>query len=238
MTCFRVLALLFFGATLTASAQLPVIEHDSRELREDNASLFGAFRLDETIPKMVQHTTLPLGQTVVADFDTDGRGRRVQFNKTDRAGLENILFEWSINCDAIVSARVIAANPYLCNDNHFICTDFEMEVTDVFYQKRHPFFLGSHFVLARPGGSLVLNGRPVTARDVVLSNMQEGERYLLFLHHQDSGIFLSLGNLSFELNGSTVISPHAGNGPLQLDEAQLTALVKQVVQRNPEAAKQ
>lgn len=99
---------------------------------------------------------------------------------TPEAFLKNLAAE----SDAIVVGSITDKSSQLTENGTFIFTDYDVVVEDVLKNSNaNNIQPHSNIVVTRPGGRILLQGRPITARDKNFKPFVIGGRYLLFLKY-------------------------------------------------------
>jgi hypothetical protein len=107
--------------------------------------------------------------------------------------------------DAIIRGRVVAKASQITEDDTFIFTDYDVEVTEVFgNNKTSPLATGRNIVVTRPGGKIVVDGIIVEVTDDhFLPLPVDGNEVVLFLHYiPETGAYQATRDTgSFQLDG-------------------------------------
>ena len=114
--------------------------------------------------------------------------------------------EWpACAADAIVLGTVKTSASQITEDQNFIFTDYVLLVQQVLKNNsRSPIQQEAEISVTRPGGAVLIGGKPVTAIDDSIPPLRRGKQYLLFLRYlpeTDSFASIETGE-SYELKGN------------------------------------
>jgi hypothetical protein len=114
----------------------------------------------------------------------------------------------------------------LTEDDNFIFTDYALSVEDIFKDNAaRSIQPGTQIIITRPGGTMHLNGRTMTAIDEAFQPLQPGSRYRLFLQFVPAtGAYrTSLGAGSYEFKNQLLIKLTAEALPANLEAGHAAA---------------
>jgi hypothetical protein len=137
--------------------------------------------------------------TVAADppleFDSDA-------SKQNTPSLESSF----CNADAVVVGTLGEESAYLNEDESFIFTEYQLNVSEVVRNnKAAPIKINDNVTVVRDGGTLSINGRVVRALTADFKPFKTGEQYVLFLRYlPTTGSYLAYLYGSFLLDKDTV----------------------------------
>ncbi len=103
--------------------------------------------------------------------------------------------------DAVLVGVVKTCSSALTEDEDFLFSDCETTVEQVLKDNAvAPLKVAGEIVVTRAGGTLVVNGRTVRARDVAFNPFHPGGRYILFLKYiPATGAYWARNDRGFEL---------------------------------------
>jgi hypothetical protein len=143
----------------------------------------------------------------------------------------NELANLACGSDLVVVGRTGAGVSHITADQGYVYTDWSFTVENVLKDNsKAPVRVGSQIVVTRPGGSLAVNGRKVSANPHEFRNFNQGEQLLLYLRFiPQTGAYLLTGPFGFAfVNGKTT---GFGKAPLRSefeanDQAKMVDQVK------------
>lgn len=105
--------------------------------------------------------------------------------------------------DAIVAGTAMSQMSGLNPQHSFVYSDWTFNVTKIFkYTPKIQIQVGAELTVFRPGGSLTINGRRVSARDPGFPEFIVGHQYILYLPaHSDSSSFWGIPGEAFDVTG-------------------------------------
>lgn len=101
------------------------------------------------------------------------------------------------NADAVVAGTLGRCVSALTKSHQFVFTDCEVAISKVYSAHNVNLDVGSHIVVSRAGGELVIDGRNVLAIEPEFPSLQPGNDYIFFVH-------FNADSRSFVLNPSDV----------------------------------
>lgn len=155
----------------TVSAQTS----DSLRKQKEHKKLYKNYRREKKLPALAAEAT--------GDFEIiEGVPQKVFQSDAPRIQPQDFLSRLLCKSDAVVVGTIKDKNSDLTEDDNFIFTDYELAVEDVLKDNAaHSIQPATQITVTRPGGTLQLSGRTVTAIDEGFKPLQPGSRYLLFL---------------------------------------------------------
>lgn len=203
-----------FGALRGATHQsVSAQKQEPTEKQKEHRKLYKEYKREQTLPVLAETATSDI--TVI-----EGVGQKVFQPDGPRLGFQTFIKHLSCHADAIVIGVINNKASQLTENEAFTFTDYEMSVEDVLKNNpASPIQKNTSITLTRPGGTVLINGRRITAVDEAFKPLDVGERYLLFLQFipQTRAYKSSGGADSYQLKNNRTIKLTEESLPPELE---------------------
>jgi hypothetical protein len=172
-----IILLVSFGAIRVATNQLTVQaqETESTQKQKEHSKLYKEYKRDQKLPVLAATATDDV--TII-----EGVGQKVFQPDAPRHNFQTLINGLACNSDAVVIGVVKNKISQLTENEEFIFTDYELLVEDVLKDNPAvPIQKNTSIIITRPGGTIQINNRKVSALDETFKPLDVEGRYLLFL---------------------------------------------------------
>lgn len=199
----------------------------------------------EAEQKRIEHSKLYKKYTGIGDLRSisasskgevevlNGTGQKIFFPNAAPKQLSVFVADITNAADLIIIGRVDDRDSFLTEEGTFVFTDYSLSVEQIIKSdSKAALEPSSKITVTRPGGTLQLNGRKITASDESLAPLEKGKRYLLFLNLIPiTGAYKAFDSHSaFRLNGARTEKLTKDQLPVELEQGTDLSVVLALVQ--------
>lgn len=207
LTSFGVIRLIATKSTVLAQGTIPT------QIQKEHRKLYKEYRRDRKLPDIAATATSNLEVR-------EGVGQKIFQPNSPRFDFQTFINNLACDADAVIVGVIKSKSSQLTEDENFIFTDYQLLVQDVLKNNiAAPIQNNTSIIITRPGGTVQINGRNVTAVDESFNPLDIEGRYLLFLRFiPNTGSYkASISTGSYQLKNNKTIKLTEESLPSELE---------------------
>jgi hypothetical protein len=160
---------------VTNQSAVQAQETESTQKQKEHSKLYKEYKRDQKLSALAATATDDV--TII-----EGIGQKVFQPNAPRLNFKTLINELACKADAVVIGVVKNKTSQLTENEEFIFTDYELLVEDVLKDNPAvPIQKNTSIIITRPGGTIQINNRKVSALDEAFKPLGVEGHYLLFL---------------------------------------------------------